>query len=178
ALAPASVIVGAVVSTSVIVWLLVWLVLLHESVAAHVRVYVLAHAVPPMTSSPTWWTATAAPQSVAVGGVNVGVKLVAHPSTCVSAPAAVISGAVVSTSVIVWLLVWLVLLHDSVAAHVRVCVLAHAGPAITSLPTWWTATAAPQSVAVGGVNVGVKLVAHPSPCLSAPAAVIAGAGVS
>src|SRR5204862_4169578 len=59
-------------------------------------------------------------------------------SIVASAPAFPITGACVSTNVIVWLRVTDVLLHASTAFHVLVTVRAHAVPPVASLPTWFT----------------------------------------
>jgi hypothetical protein len=52
AFAPAAPMIGACVSTWVIVWLTVLLELPHASTAIHVLVVVLAHVLPPVTSDP------------------------------------------------------------------------------------------------------------------------------
>src|SRR5258705_5759068 len=86
---------------------------------SHVLVTVRAHAVPPVTSLPTWFTVAPLHASVAVGAVNDGVPV--H-SIVASAPAFLIVCACVSTTVIVWLRVTDVLLHASTAFHVLVTV--------------------------------------------------------
>src|SRR5258705_3561118 len=170
--APAFPIFGACVSTTVIFWLRVTDVLLHASTAFHVLVTVRAHAVPPVTSLPTWFTVAPLHASVTSGGQNA--DLPAH-TIVASAPAFPIVGACVSTTVIVWLRVTDVLLHTSTAFHVLVTVLTHAVPPVTSLPTWFTVAPLHASVAVGGVNDGVPV--H-SIVASAPAFPIVGACVS
>src|SRR5258705_1657904 len=151
AFAPAFPIVGACVSTNVIVWLRVTDVLPHASTAFHVLVTVGAHAVPALTSPPTWFTVAPLHASVAVGAVNDGDAV--H-SIVAFAAAFPIVGACVSTNVIVWLRVTDVLPHASTAFHVLVTVGAHAVPALTSPPTWFTVAPLHASVAVGAVNDG------------------------
>src|SRR5258705_293871 len=172
AFAPAFPIVGACVSTNVIVWLRVTDVLPHASTAFHVLVTVGAHAVPALTSPPTWFTVAPLHASVAVGAVNDGDAV--H-SIVAFAPAFPIVGACVSTNVIVWLRVTDVLPHASTAFHVLVTVGAHAVPALTSPPTWFTVAPLHASVAVGAVNDGDAV--H-SIVAFAPAFPIVGACVS
>src|SRR5947207_10421988 len=133
--APAFPITGACVSTNVIVWLRVTDVLLHASTAFHVLVTVRAHAVPPVASLPIWFTVAPLHASLAVGAVNVGVPV--H-SIVASAPAFPITGACVSTNVIVWLRVTDVLLRTSTGFHVLVTVRSYAVPPFASLHTWLT----------------------------------------
>ena len=90
--------IGACVSTMVIVWLRVTLWLPQASVALHVLVTVLAQAVPPVTSAPIVLTVAPLHASDAVGAVNEGVAV--H-SIVALAPALPITGACVSTIVIV-----------------------------------------------------------------------------
>jgi hypothetical protein len=112
------VIVGGVVSTTVMVWLTVADVLPEQSVALHVFVLVKVPGQLPgvVTSETTETTGFGSQASVAVGGVKTGV---AGHSMVVLAPGWPITGGVVSTTVIVWL-------HDtelpqsSVAVVVRV----------------------------------------------------------
>ena len=92
---------GACVSVAVIVCVTVALWLPQASVASHLRVYVLAQAVPPVVS-PRKLTVAPLQASVAVGAVNDGVAV--H-SIVASAPAAPIVGACVSTTVITCVLV-------------------------------------------------------------------------
>src|SRR5258706_5053923 len=91
---------------------------------------VRAHAVPPVTSLPTWFTVAPLHASVAVGGVNEGGHVHRINATAWAFP---IVGACVSTTVIVSLLVTDVLLHASTAFHVLVTVRAHAVPPVTSI---------------------------------------------
>src|SRR5678816_2833570 len=94
ALAPANPIVGAVVSSIVMVWLTVAEVLPQASTAFHVLVIVFTQLLPADTSLPTWFTVTALHASVAVGAVKTGVAV--H-SIVALAPAAPITGACEST---------------------------------------------------------------------------------
>jgi hypothetical protein len=149
--APALPMVGACVSTIVIVCDTVPLLLLHASTATHVRVTVLAQAVPPVTSAPTVFTVAPLQASLAVGAVKVGVPV--H-SIVELAPALLIVGACVSTIVIVCDLVTDVLPHASTAFHVRVIVCAHAVPPETSAPTIFTVAPLQASLAVGAVKLG------------------------
>ena len=71
ALAPALPIVGAWVSTIVMVWLTVALWLPHEFVASQLLVTVVGQPVPPVTS-PRMCIVVPPQASEAVGGVNVG----------------------------------------------------------------------------------------------------------
>jgi hypothetical protein len=169
ALAPAAPIVGACVSTCVIVWATVADVLPQASTATHVLVVVFVQLLPPVTSEPTWFTVTALHASVAVGAVKTGVAV--H-SIVAFAPAAPITGACVSTCVIVCDTVLLELPQASTATHVLVVVFVQLLPPVTSPPTWFTVTALQASVAVGAVNTGVAV--H-SIVAFAPAAPIIGA---
>src|SRR5258706_10851428 len=94
AFAPAVPIVGACVSSCVIVWVTVLLELPHASTAIQVLVVVFAQVVPPVTSDPICCTETVLHASLAVGAVNTGVAV--H-SIVAFAPAAAIVGGVVST---------------------------------------------------------------------------------
>jgi hypothetical protein len=172
ALAPAAPMVGACVSTTVIVCDTVELVLPHASNAFHVLVIVLIHAVPAVTSAPTCCTVAVLHTSLAVGAVNDGVAV--H-SIVALAPAAPMVGACVSTTVIVCDTVELVLPHASIAFHVLVIVLIHAVPPVTSAPTCCTVAVLHTSAAVGAVNDGVAV--HSIVAL-APAAPMVGACVS
>src|SRR5678809_1489592 len=154
ALAPADPITGACVSTCVIVCDTVLLELPQASTATHVLVVVFVQLLPPVTSEPTWFTVTALQASVAVGAVNTGVAV--H-SIVAFAPAVPITGACVSTCVIVCATVDELLPHASTAIHVLVVVLAQALPPVTSLPTWFTVTVLHSSLAVGAVNDGVAV---------------------
>src|SRR5438270_8644707 len=97
ALAPAAPIVGAVVSTTVMVWCTwpLWLPL--QSVASQVRVWVkVPGQVPGVVTSLTRFTVAPPQVSEAVGGVKLGVF--GHWMVAL-APAEPIVGAVVSTTV-------------------------------------------------------------------------------
>ena len=89
--------VGAWLSTTVIVWLRVADVFPQASTAFHVLVIVLRQELPDVTSPPTWFTVAPLQASDAVGAVNVGVAV--H-SIVAFAPAFPIVGACVSTTVI------------------------------------------------------------------------------
>jgi hypothetical protein len=169
---PAAPMVGACVSTMVIVCDLVTELLPHASVAFHVRVIVCAHAVPPVTSAPTIFTVAPLQASLAVGAVNDGVPV--H-STVPFAPALPMVGACVSTIVIVCDLVAELLPQPSTATHVRVTVCAHAVPPVTSAPTVFTVAPLHASLAVGALNDGVPV--H-STVPFAPALPMVGACVS
>src|SRR5678809_1772605 len=127
---------------------------------------------PPVTSPPTWFTVTALHASAAVGAVKTGVAV--H-SIVALAPADPITGACVSTCVIVCDTVLLELPQASTATHVLVVVFVQLLPPVTSEPTWFTVTALQASVAVGAVKTGVSV--HSIVAL-APAAPITGACVS
>src|SRR5678810_400962 len=172
AFAPADPITGACVSTCVIVWATVLLELPQASTATHVLVVVFVQLLPPVISPPTWFTVTALHASVAVGAVKTGVAV--H-SIVALAPADPITGACVSTCVIVCDTVDELLPHASTATHVLVVVFVQLLPPVTSPPTWFTVTALHASVAVGAVKTGVAV--HSIVAL-APAAPITGACVS
>src|SRR5258706_4165617 len=133
---------------------------------------VRAHAVPPVTSLPTWFTVAPLHASVAVGAVNDFFFIHSIPPRSTLFPFAAVFR---STNVIVWLRVTDVLLHASTAFHVLVTVRAHAVPPVASLPTWFTVAPLHASLAVGAVSVGVTV--H-SIVASAPAFPIVGACVS
>src|SRR5258706_11098606 len=95
--APASPIVGGVVSVTVIVCVLVAHRLLHTSLASHVLVIVFVQPFTVVTSV-SRFTVAPLQASVAVGAVNDGEAV--H-SIVASAPAAPIVGGVVSVTVIV-----------------------------------------------------------------------------
>jgi hypothetical protein len=164
--------VGACESTIVIVCDLVAEVLPQASVAFHVRVTVLAQAVPPVASAPIIFTVLELHASLAVGAVNDGVPV--H-STVPLAPALPMVGACVSTIVIVCDLVAELLPQPSTATHVRVIVCAHAVPPVTSLPTIFTVLVLHASLAVGAVKLGEAV--HSMVAL-APALLMLGACVS
>src|SRR5262245_39244162 len=97
---PAQVMVGAVASRTVIVWLTVPDMLPQASTAFQVFVRVYVPPQPGVGWSPTSTTIGAGRQlSVAVGGVNIGT---AGHSIVALAPAAPIVGGVVSLTVMVW----------------------------------------------------------------------------
>src|ERR671918_695817 len=98
AFAPAVPIVGAVVSTTVIVCDTVPLTLPQASTAFQVLVIVLTHELPADTSPPTWFTVVPLHASLAVGAVKDGVAV--H-SIVAFAPAVPIVGGVTSWMVIV-----------------------------------------------------------------------------
>src|SRR6185369_8525642 len=152
AFAPACPITGACVSTCVIVWLLVTDELPQASTASHVLVVVFTQELPPVTS-PRFTTVAPLHASDAVGGVNDGVAV--H-SIVAFAPALPISGAFVSTCVIVWLLVTDELPQASTASHVLVVVFTQELPPVTS-PRFTTVAPLHASDAVGGVNDGVAV---------------------
>ena len=133
--APASPMVGACVSTCVMVWLRVAEELPQASTASHVLVIVFKHELPLIASVPTCTTVYVLHASVAVGAVNEGVS--GH-SIVVFAPALPIVGAVISLTVMLWLTVLLELPQPSTAIHVLVVVFAHEVPPVTSLPTCTT----------------------------------------
>src|SRR6266581_2936175 len=119
--APADAIVGAVVSTTVMVWCTwaLWLPL--QSVASQVLVSVLVPAqVPGVVTSLTRFTVAPPQVAEAVGGVKLGV--LGHWMVA-SAPADPIVGAVVATTVMVWCTWALWLPLQSVASQVLVSVL-------------------------------------------------------
>src|SRR6185369_10778552 len=91
------------------------------------------------------------------------------------APAAEISGACVSTCVIIWATVDELLPHASTAIQVLVVVLAQLLPPVTSDPICCTVTPLHASLAVGAVNAGVAV--HSVVAL-APAIPMIGACVS
>src|SRR5204863_4126910 len=102
---------------------------LHASVASHVLVITIPHAVSVVVLL-NKFTVVPLQASVAVGAVNDGVPV--H-SIVASAPAAPITGGVVSTIVIVCVLVAEWLLHASVASHVLVIVFVQSQIGGTSL---------------------------------------------
>jgi len=171
AFAPALPIVGACVSTCVIVCALVADEFPQASTALQVLVVVFAHELPPVTSVPTCTTVEVLQASDAVGAVNDGVAV--H-SIVAFAPADPIVGACVSTCVIVCDLVADELAHASTANHVLVVVFAHELPPVTS-PRFTTVAPLHASLAVGAVNEGVAV--H-SIVAFAPALPIVGALVS
>ena len=118
--APAELIVGGVVSVTVIICVLVADVFPHASIASQVLVLEYDPAqVPAAVTSLNNLTVDVPHASLAVGAVNDGVAL--H-SIVASSPAVPIAGAVVSVTVIVCVLVALVLPHASIASQVLVLV--------------------------------------------------------
>ena len=107
--------------------------------------------------------------SLAVGAVKLGVAV--H-SIVALLPAAPITGACVSTCVIVCARVAEEFPQASTACHVLVVVFAHELPPVTSLPTCTTVYVLHASDAVGAVKVGVAV--HSIVALL-PAAPITGA---
>src|SRR5438045_4589702 len=143
---------GDLVSPIVVVFVFVSLFLLHASVASHVLVIVPARRSSDLTSL-SRFTVAPLQASVAVGAINDGVAV--H-SIVASAPAAPITGGVVSTIVTVCVLVAERLLHASVASHVLVIVFVQPLVSVTSL-SWFTVAPLQASVAVGAVNDGVPV---------------------
>src|SRR6266704_902463 len=154
ALAPAAPIVGAVVSTTVMVWCtwVLWLPL--QSVASQVRISVEAPGhVQGVVTSLTRFTVAAPQVSEAVGGVKLGV---AGHSMVALAPADPIVGAVVSITVMVWCTWALWLPLQSVASQVRVSVkIPGQVPGVVTSLTRFTVAPPQVSEAVGGVTPGV-----------------------
>ena len=97
ALPPAAPITGAVVSTLVLLWVTVPLVLPQPSIALQLRVVTKVHEFPEVVS-PRFSTVAPLHVSDAVGAVNDGE---AGHSTVLFAPGEPIVGAVVSRTVIV-----------------------------------------------------------------------------
>jgi hypothetical protein len=115
ALPPAAPITGAVVSTLVLLWVTVPLVLPQPSTALQLRVVTKAHVFPEVVS-PRFTTVAPLHVSDTVGAVNDGE---AGHSTVLFAPATIV-GAVVSRTVTVWLCEALVLPQASLACQVLV----------------------------------------------------------
>src|SRR5258707_625910 len=109
---------------------------------------------PPVTSDPICCTVTVLHASLAVGAVNTGVAV--H-SIVAFAPAVPITGACVSTCVIVCDTVLLELPQASSAIQVLVVVFAQAVPPVISEPTCCTVTVLHASLAVGAVNDGAAV---------------------
>ena len=116
ALPPAAPITGAVVSTLVLLWVTVPLVLPQPSTALQLRVVTKVHEFPEVVS-PRFCTVAPLHVSDAVGAVNDGE---AGHSTVLFAPGEPIVGAVVSRTVIVWFREALVLPQASTACQVLV----------------------------------------------------------
>ncbi len=160
--------VGATVSTTMIVWLHV-ATLPHASVAVHVRVTLYACAqLPGVVTSANVTRGLASQRSLTVGVPNTGVA--GHSIGDVTA-AHVMLGAVVSTTVIVWLTGVDSFPLQSRPVHVRVIeyVPAHDPGAVES--RYVTVGLASQaSLAVGAVNTGLAghsiVSSAPSPLLA------------
>src|SRR5437763_460707 len=163
---PALPIVGLVVSTLVLRWLTVPLVLPQPSTARQLRVVTKAHAFPEVVS-PRFCTVAPLHVSDTVGAVNDGE---AGHSTVLSAPGEPIVGFVLSTLVLRWLTVPLVLPQPSTARQLRVVSKAHAFPEVVS-PRFCTVAPLHVSDTVGAVNDGE---AGHSTVLSAPGEPIVG----
>src|SRR6185369_8380828 len=170
--APASPMSGAVVSTRVMLWVTVPLVLLQASCACQLRVVTNAQLVPEVVS-PKLSTVAPLQVSLAVGAVKLGI-VVPHSKVC-AAPASPMSGAVVSTRVMLWVTVPLVLLQASCACQLRVVTSAQLVPEVVS-PQLSTVAPLHVSLAVIAVKLGI-VVPHSKVC-AAPASPISGAVVS
>ena len=170
ALPPAAPITGAVVSTLVLLWVTVPLVLPQQSIALQLRVVTKVHEFPEVVS-PRFCTVAPLHVSDAVGAVNDGE---AGHSTVLFAPGEPIVGLVVSTLVLVWVTVPLVLPQPSTALQLRVVTKAHAFPEVVS-PRFCTVAPLHVSDTVGAVKLGE---AGHSTVLSAPGEPIVGAVVS
>src|SRR5215467_633167 len=140
--------------------------------AFQVLVIVLVQLLPVVTSPPTCCTVALLHASLAVGAVKLGVPV--H-SIVALAPAAPITGGVVSVTVIVCETVLLILPHASIAFQVLVIVFVQLLPLVISPPTCCTVAALHASLAVGAVKLGVPV--H-SIVAFAPAAPITGGVVS
>ena len=138
-------------STRVILWLTVPLVLPQASCARQLRVVTNAQLVPEVLS-PKLSTVAPLHVSLAVGAVKLGM-VVPHSKVC-AAPASPMSGAVVSTRVILSLTVPLVLPQLSVACQLRVVTNAQLVPEVVS-PKLSTVAPLHVSLAVGAVKLGI-----------------------
>src|SRR5581483_2869304 len=138
---------GGVVSTRVMVWLQV-LVLLQLSMACQVRVAANVFPHSALVTVPTTTTATLVPSSRS-NAVGVS-KLHAVPYSTIRLVPHVSTGGVVSTRVMVWLQM-LVLLQLSTACQVRVAANVFPHSALVTVPTSTTTTLLPslRSNAVG-----------------------------
>ena len=133
--------------------LLCWtvpLVLPQPSTARQLRVVTNAHEFPEVVS-PRFCTVAPLHVSDAVGAVNVGE---AGHSTVLFAPGLPIVGAVVSTLVLLWLTVPLVLPQPSTALQLRVVTKAHEFPEVVS-PRFCTEAPLHVSDTVGAVKLGI-----------------------
>ena len=142
---------GAVVSTRVMLWVTVPLVLPQLSVACQLRVVTNAQLVPEVVS-PRLSTVAPLHVSEAVGAVKLGM-VVPHSKVC-AAPAGPMSGAVVSTRVMLCVTVPLVLPQLSVACQLRVVTSAQLVPEVVS-PRLSTVAPLQVSLAVGAVKLGI-----------------------
>jgi len=142
---------GAVVSTRVMLWLTVPLVLLQASCPRQLRVVTIAQLLPEVVS-PRLSTVAPLQVSLAVGAVKLGI-VVPHSKVC-AAPAGPMSGAVVSTRVMLWLTVPLVLPQLSCACQLRVVTSAQLVPEVVS-PKLSTVAPLHVSLAVGAVKLGI-----------------------
>jgi hypothetical protein len=170
ALAPCPPIVGAVVSTLVMLCARVTLTLPQLSTALQLRVVTKAQALPEVVS-PRFCTVAPSHVSEAVGAVKTGV---AGHSIVALTPAAPIVGAVVSTLVMLWLTVPLMLPQLSTALQLRVVTKVQTLPEVVS-PRFVTEAVPHVSDAVGVVNTGE---AGHSMVALAPCPPIVGAVVS
>ena len=146
------------------------LVLPQPSTALQLRVVTKAHAFPEVVS-PRFCTVAPLHVSDTVGAVNEGE---AGHSTVLFAPGEPIVGLVVSTLVLRWVTVPLVLPQPSTALQLRVVTKAHAFPEVVS-PRFCTVAPLHVSDTVGAVKLGE---AGHSTVLSAPGEPIVGAVVS
>ena len=127
------------------------LVLPQASTARQLRVVTNAHEFPDVLSLPTWFTVAPLHVSLAVGAVNAGI-VVPH-SKVASLPALPIVGPVVSTLVLLWVTVPLVLPQPSTALQLRVVTKAHEFPEVVS-PRFCNVAPLHVSDTVGAVNDG------------------------
>src|SRR6201993_2463211 len=170
--APASPMSGAVVSTRVIIWVTVPLVLPQLSCACQLRVVTNAQLVPEVVS-PRLSTVAPLQVSLAVGAVKLGI-VVPHSKVC-AAPAGPMSGPMVSSRVMLWVTVPLVLPQLSCACQLRIVTNAQLLPEVVS-PRLSTVAPLQVSEAVGAVKLGM-VVPHSKVC-AAPAVPMVGAVVS
>src|SRR5205814_6872077 len=114
--------------------------------------------------------------SEVVGSVKVGVYVAGQPSTVVLAPCARMLGGWLSCSVSYFLLVSLVLLHASLAYHVRVNVVVQLSPVVLSLGC----SVAPLQLSevVGSDHTGAYVDGRPSTVALAPCPPINEAGAA
>ena len=147
------------------------LVLPQASTAFQLRVVTSAHEVPEVVSL-RFCTEAPLHVSDAVGAVNAGI-VVPH-SKVASLPALPIVGPVVSTLVLLWVTVPLVLPQPSTALQLRVVTKAHKFPEVVS-PRFCNVAPLHVSDTVGAVNDGE---AGHSTVLFAPCPPIVGAVLS